>query len=176
MMMRTRAARRLGRGLSMIVCATGLLLGTSAGAHGEPNSGDPSSPYPAAYFIVSYYEKVKYDEYFTSSAGGVWFSTPLGLNCAIWDRGSFACTGNIRGAPAGSTNVVGWVNGQIRMRWDPSFTVLMPPGRAERELPPRTYIEYNGTRCVTMVDTSTYCTRGPYRFMVTPTRTYMSPP
>lgn len=118
---------------------------------------------------------MKYDDYFTSSAGGVWFSTPLGLNCGIWDRGSFGCTGDIRGATSGTTNI-GWVNGNIVTRHDPLLGVQFPPGRAERDLPPRSYIEYNGTRCTTMTDTSTYCSRGPFKFFVTPTRTYLSPP
>jgi hypothetical protein len=170
------AARRSAHWLAVSVCATVVVLATSANVHAEPNTGDPNSPFPVTNLIINTYEKVKYDDYFTSSSGGVWFSTPLGLNCGIWDRGAFACTGDIRGAPEGSTNVVGWVSGQIRMRWDPSFTILMPPGRAERELPLRNYIEYNGTRCTTMADTSTYCQRGPFRFFVTTTRTWLAPP
>ena len=169
-------ARRLGHWLAVCASVSGLVMATSPVVHAEPDTGSPTSPFPVTNLIINYYDKVKYDDYFTSSSGGVWFSTPLGLNCGIWDRGAFACTGDIRGAPDGSTNVVGWVSGQIRMRWDPSFTILMPPGRAERDLPPRTYIEYNGTRCATMVDTSTYCQRGPFRFFVTPTRTWLAPP
>nr|WP_183507124.1 MULTISPECIES: hypothetical protein [unclassified Mycolicibacterium] len=168
-------APRLGRWLAVSACVSGLLLATSPGVQAEPNTGDPNSPFPTTNLILNYYGRVKYDEYFTSSSGGVWFLTPLGLNCGIWDRGAFACTGDIRGAPPGTTNI-GWVSGQIRMRWDPGFAVLMPPGRAERDLPPRTYIEYNGTRCATMADTSTYCQRGPFRFFVTPSRTWLAPP
>ncbi len=151
-----------------------LLMGSST-ALAEPNSGSASSPYPATYLILDYYEKVEYDDYFTSSAGGVWFSTPLGLNCGIWDQGSFGCAGDIHGAPPGTTNI-GWVNGNIVTRYDWLLGVQFPPGRAERELPPRSYIEYNGTRCATMADSSTYCMRGPFRFFVTPTRTWLSPP
>jgi len=169
-------ARRLGSWLAVSACMSGLVLATSPVTNAEPDTGDPASPFPVTNLIIGSYEKVKYDDYFTSSSGGVWFSTPLGLNCGIWDRGAFACTGDIRGAPEGSTNVVGWVSGQIRMRWDPSFTILMPPGRAERDLPPRHFIEYNGTRCATMADTSTYCQRGAFRFFITPTRTWLAPP
>lgn len=159
----------------MTVCASGLTFGTASVAQAEPNSGSPSSPYPAAYHILSYYDEVKVDDYFTASAGGVWFSTPLGLNCGIWDRGSFGCTGDIRGAPPGTTNI-GWVNGNIVTRYDGLLGIQTPPGRAERVLPPRSYLEYNGTRCATMADSSTYCSRGPFRFFVTPTQTWLSPP
>ena len=163
------------RWLAMFACVIGQVFANPAAAHAEPNGGDRSSPYPATYFILRYYDKVKYDDYFTSSAGGVWFSTPLGLNCGIWDRGSFGCAGDIRGAPPGTTNI-GWVNGNIVTRYDWLLGVQFPPGVAERELSPRSYIEYNGTTCATMADSSTYCSRGPYRFFVTPTHTWLSPP
>ena len=146
-----------------------------AGSQADPNSGSAPNPYPATDFILNYYEKVKYDDYFTPSAGGVWFSTPLGLNCGIWDRGSFGCAGDIRGAPPGTTNI-GWVNGNIVTRYDWLLGVQFPPGTDQRELAPRQYIEYNGTRCVTMADMSTYCSRGVFKFFVTPTRTWLSPP
>ena len=148
------AARRVGRLLTVSGCLSGLIFATSPMTHAEPDTGDPNSPFPVTNLIIRTYAKVKYD----------------------WDRGAFACTGDIRGAAEGSTNVVGWVSGQIRMRSDPSFTVLMPPGIAERDLPLRHFIEYNGTRCATMADTSTYCQRGAFRFFVTPTRTWLAPP
>lgn len=168
-------ARRVGHWLMVFACVNGFMFMRPPVVLAEPNNGSPSSPYPAAYRILDYYDKVKYDDYFISSVGGVWFSTPLGLNCGIWDRGSFGCAGDIRGAPPGTTNI-GWVNGNIVTRYDGLLGVQFPAGQAERELAPRTYIEYNGTRCATMADTSTYCERGPYRFFVTPTRTWLSPP
>lgn len=169
----SRGVGWLLRGVAVIACVIAQICATVPTSQAEPNGGDPSSPYPASYFILRYYESVEYDDYFTSSSGGVWFTTPLGLNCGIWDRGAFACQGDIRGAP-GVTNV-GWVSGQIRMRTDPGFAFLTPPGRAERELPPRSYIAYNGTTCATMADLSTYCSRGYFRFFVTPTHTWLSP-
>lgn len=140
--------------------------------HSEP---PPTNPYPDNDLIVRSYNLVRSDEYFTASAGGVWFSTPLGLNCGIWDRGSFGCTGDIRGAPPG-TNNIGWVNGNIVTRYDWLLGVQFPPGHAERDLPPRNFIEYNGTRCATMADNSTYCARGPFKFFITPAGTWLSPP
>lgn len=173
--LRRRGVGRAFRGLVLIACVIAQVFATAAVAAAQPNGGDPSSPYPAPYFILRYYDKVKYDDYFTRSAGGVWFSTPLGLNCGIWDRGSFGCAGNIPGAPPGTKNV-GWVNGNIQMRYDWLLGFQFPPGRAERELAPRHYISYNGTTCSTMADSSTYCSRGQFRFFITPTRTWLSPP
>ncbi|MGV0739764.1 hypothetical protein ABQF35_25470 [Mycobacterium syngnathidarum] len=167
--------RTLQRWIAVFAIASGFMFTAAPTALAEPNSGSESSPYPPTYLILDYYDKVKYDDYFTSNVGGVWFSTPLGLNCGIWDRGSFGCSGDIRGAPPG-TNNIGWVNGNIVTRYDGLLAAQIPLGRAERELAPRTYIEYNGTRCATMADMSTYCSRGPFRFFVTPTRTWLSPP
>jgi hypothetical protein len=136
-----------------------------------------ATPYPDIS-IVSSYEQRPPSDFFIASNEGVWFSTPLGLNCGIWDRGSFGCTGDIRGASAGTTRI-GWLNGNIVTRYDahdPLLRLQFPPGRAERPLPPRSYVDYNGTKCATMTDTSTYCARGPFQFFVTPTKTWLSPP
>jgi hypothetical protein len=170
-----RTARRVSRWLTVTACAGGLVLVAPPAVRAEPTDGAPSNPYPETYLILRYYDKVRYDDYFTNSAGGVWFSAPLGLNCGIWDRGRFGCTGDIRGAPPGTTSI-GWLNGNIVTRYDGLLAAQFPPGRAERDLPPRSYIEYNGTRCATMADLSTYCSRGPFKFFVTPTQTRLSPP
>lgn len=169
------ATRCLVHGIAAFACVSGFLFVASPPVNAEPNSGSETSPFPASYFILDYYDRVKYDDYFTRSSGGVWFSTPLGLNCGIWDRGSFGCSGNIPGSPPGTTHI-GWITGQIHPRYDSTLPLWFPPGRAERELAPRTYIDYNGTRCATMADTSTYCSRGAFRFFVTPTKTWLAPP
>jgi len=134
-----------------------------------------STPFPDAGPILQSYQRQQPSEFFTASNEGVWFSTPLGLNCGIWDRGGFGCAGSIPGAPQGDTHI-GWVTGNIVTRYDPLLSFQFPPGRAERMLPPRSYVEYNGTRCATMTDNSTYCAHGPYRFFITPTKTFLSPP
>jgi hypothetical protein len=167
--------RRNNEFIASIAVAVTVMLTTSPGAHAEPDPSGSPPPYPDTNLIVRSYERVRYDDYFTPSAGGVWFSTPRGLNCGIWDRGSFGCTGNITGAPPGTTNV-GWVNGNIVTRYDWLLGAQFPPGRALRELSPRSYIEYNTTRCATMADGSIYCAHGPFKFYVTPTGTYLSPP
>ena len=161
--------------LAMAAGVIGLAVATSPVVHSDPADGAALDPYPETDLILNIYDRVQYTDYFTASAGGVWFSTPLGLNCGIWDRGSFGCTGDIRGAPPG-TNNIGWVNGNIVTRYDWLLGVQFPRGQAERELSPRSYIDYNGTRCATMADSSTYCSRGPFKFFVTPAQTWLSPP
>jgi hypothetical protein len=172
-----REPRRVRHWLVTTACVIGLAFVTSPAASADPSGGGPTAqnPFPDPNLIIRYYQRVRYDDYFTSSAGGVWFSTPRGLNCGIWDRGRFGCTGDIPGAPPG-TNRIGWLNGNIVTRYDPLMAVQFPPGQAERDLPPRSYIEFNGTTCATMADSDTYCSRGPFKFVVTSTRTWLSPP
>jgi hypothetical protein len=162
-----------------LAAATGLAavlaLTTCPGAHSIPAPGPTPPPFPDTNLIVRSYHLVRYDDYFIPSTDGVWFSTRTGLNCGIWDLGGFGCRGNIAGAPRGTSNI-GWVNGNIETRYDGLLGIQFPPGVAVQELPPRSYIEYNGTRCVTMADASTYCSRGPFKFFVTPTQTWLSPP
>lgn len=158
--------------------AIGLLAGTPSTATADALSDPPPSPYPDHALILTSYDHRGPSEFFTASGAGVWFLSPLGLNCGIWDRGSFGCTGDIRGAPPGSSHI-GWVNGNIVTRYDrfdPLLRFQFPPARAERTLPPRSYVTYNGTTCATMADNSTYCARGPFRFFITPTQTWLSPP
>lgn len=156
----------------------GLAASTAPAVNADPPGGPPPSPYPDEALILTSYVQRDPNEFFTASSEGVWFLSPLGLNCGIWDRGSFGCVGDIRGAPPGTTHI-GWVTGNIVTRYDtydPLLPIQFPPGQAERTLPPRSYVSYNGTRCTTMADSSTYCARGPFKFLVTPTRTWLSPP
>lgn len=164
---------RIGRRLAMSAFVIALVIGTAPAAHADPSG--PPSPYPDQNLIWRSYAEHQPDEFFTASANGVWFTSPSGLNCGIWDRGSFGCAGDIRGASAGDDHI-GWVNGNIVVRHDGLLRLQFPPGQAERPLRPRTYVQYLGTMCAVMADTSTYCARGPYQFFVTPTQTWLSPP
>lgn len=155
-----------------------LLAGTPSIGNADTLSDPPPSPYPDHALILTSYDHLEPNELFTASGAGVWFLSPLGLNCGIWDRGSFGCAGDIRGAPPGTSHI-GWVNGNIVTRYDANDPLLgfqFPPARGEKTLPPRSYVTYNGTTCATMADTSTYCARGPFRFFITPTQTWLSPP
>lgn len=108
-------------------------------------------------------------------ADGVWFTAPTGQNCGIWGRGSFACRGEIPGAPPG-TQAVGWVTGDRAMHYDWSVPFRMPSTRAHSALTPRTYVEHQGTTCAVTGNAETYCERGPLRFLITDAGTWLTPP
>jgi hypothetical protein len=157
--------------------AIAMVVWTAPMGQADPPGGAAPDPYPKGDLILTSYDRIAADQFFTASNEGVWFLSPLGLNCGIWDRGSFGCVGDIPGAPPGTTRI-GWVNGNIETRYDandPLLRIQFPPGQAEQTLPPRSYVLYNGTRCATMADNSVYCERGPFRFFITPTQTWLSP-
>lgn len=149
----------------------------------EPEDSPPPSqfnPFPNFEIMMLTYDRHEPGEFFTAtqdftaSKDVLWFQAPGGLSCAIWDRGSFGCEGDIRGATPGTTHI-GWVSGDIVIRHDPVSALRFPPGQAERPLPPRSYVSYLGTTCGVTADT-TYCVRGPYQFLITPNRTWLRPP
>ncbi|MDT5138005.1 MAG: hypothetical protein QOD58_2267 [Mycobacterium sp.] len=164
--------RGLARWLAAMVFVIGLGMGTAPAGQAQP-PGAPPNPYPDENLIWRSYQRHDPAEYFTASASGVWFTSPSGLNCGIWDRGDFGCIGDIH-SPGGDH--IGWVKGNIVVRHDGLLNLQFPPGRAEQPMLPRSYVEYNGTTCAVMSDTSTYCSRGPYKFFITPTQTWLSPP
>lgn len=171
----------VGRLLVLIVLWIGLAVSNASAGHADPSGGASPSPYPNLAIMMRTYDRHEADEFFTAtqnftaSGNVLWFQAPGGLNCSIWDRGSFGCTGDIRGAPPGTTHI-GWVNGNLVVRHDPLLSLQFPPGQAERPLPPRSYVSYLETTCGVMPDSSTYCVRGPYQFLITPTQTWLSPP
>lgn len=166
----------LGRWLVTGALAIGMALGAAPAGSAEPGSDGPPHPYPDGDLILRSYHPVQPEDLFVGNSPGVWFMTPGGLNCGIFDyKGSFGCEGDIVGAPPGVSHIA-WYNGNIVVRYDPVAAIQFPPGQAERALQPRSYVEYNGTMCATMADTSTYCRRGPFRFLITATGTFLSPP
>lgn len=62
------------------------------------------------------------------------------------------------------------------MHYDWSVGVRFPSTQAQRPLPPRSYITHHGTTCAATPDGRTYCERGPLRFLIEPTKTWLSAP
>jgi hypothetical protein len=147
----------------------GLLLAfaSSPSAHAEPE--------PESWPSIRFFEPLDAAAYTVPGADGVWFTAPTGQNCGIWSRGSFACRGEIPGAPPG-TEAVGWVTGDRAMHYDWSVPFRMPPTRAHSALPSRTFLEHHGTTCAVTGDGQTYCERGPLRFLITNAGTWLTPP
>lgn len=104
---------------------------------------------------------------------GYWFVTAQGVDCGIWFRGSFGCIGPIPGAPQG-VDKIGWITGDTRVHYDWTLAIRFPPTRGATTIPPLSAITVDGTTCATTLDLSTYCERGPFRFMITPTYTWLN--
>jgi hypothetical protein len=162
---------RLGvRGVLAVIGVAGTVMtGISAPAHADPLAGEaPSNPYPELRYLT----EIDSAPYFLENSG-VWFVTAQGLNCGIWWRGSFGCTGDIPGAPAG-VHQIGWITGDARVHYDWTMAIRFPPSQGSLTIPPLNYITFEGTTCATTLDGSTYCERGPFRFFITPTHTWLN--
>lgn len=68
----------------------GLGMSVAPEGNADPAADSPPNPYPDDRLIVRSYELRPADQFFNASAGGVWFTTPLGLTCGIWDREALA--------------------------------------------------------------------------------------
>ncbi|EHB58510.1 hypothetical protein MycrhDRAFT_0946 [Mycolicibacterium rhodesiae JS60] len=147
-------------------------------AHAEPMPGEAPSPYPN----LAYFSEIDATPYALSDPPGAslpdqpgyWFTTAQGLTCGIWFRGSFGCSGAIPGAPAGIQQI-GWITGDTRAHYDWTLAIRFPQGRnGTATIPPLSFIKVEGTTCATTVDLGTYCERGPFRFLISPDRTWLN--
>jgi len=134
-----------------------------------------SDPEPEPWPNIRFFERSDAGAHAVPGADGVWFLAPTGQNCGIWGRGSFACRGDIPGAPQG-TQGVGWVAGDRAMHYDWTVPFRMPLTQAHVALPPRNFVEHQGTTCAVTHDAQTYCERGPLRFLISPAGTWLTPP
>lgn len=166
---RMRTSNCLVRALAALGIGV-LALSTAATAQADPEPPDAGpNPFPD----IRYYDQVDAGSF--ALPGGVWFVSPTGQNCGIWNRGSFGCAGYIPGAPPGDSHI-GWIDGDRAMHYDWSVGARFPGTQAERPLPPRSRITHEGTTCAVTGDNRTYCERGPLRFVIEPTKTWLSAP
>jgi hypothetical protein len=147
-----------------------LALGTATTSHADPTPPDPGpSPFPD----IRYYDQLDADAF--ALPGGVWFTSPTGQNCGIWGWGDFGCAGDIPGAPPGVSHI-GWINGDRAVHYDWSVAARFPATQAQLPLPPRSKITHQGTTCAVTPNGTTYCERGPMRFVIEPSKTWLSAP
>ncbi|BBY65806.1 hypothetical protein [Mycolicibacterium helvum] len=152
------------------VAALMMALGNAGPAHADPaGTENPPDPFPD----IRYYDQVDTGGFV--QPGGVWFTAPTGQNCGIWGLGSFGCAGDIPGAPAGVSHI-GWIDGDRAVHYDWSMAVRFPASQAQQPLPPRSKITHQGTTCAATPDGRTYCERGPMRFILAPSQTWLSAP
>lgn len=156
-----------------IILTIGLALATATPGHSDPANGVSPGPYPGITHVLRYYTQLEPDEFFIADHPGVWFLSPTGLNCGIWFYGDFGCAGDIPGAPPG-TNHIAWYDKDRVVHHDWIAAVQFPSGQAVRPLPPQRYVTYNGTTCAVTQEDGTYCVRGPFEFLVTPTHTWLN--
>ena len=165
--------RRAQGGIAVAVAiatAGALLAGNCAAARADPASGEATAdPYPQ----LRYFTRIDAEPYRLPGGQGVWFVTAQGLNCGIWFRGSFGCSGVIPGAPP-NVRQIGWIAGDTRVHYDWTMATRFPHSKGGLSLPPLSYIENEGTSCATTVDGGTYFERGPWRLLITPTRTWLN--
>jgi hypothetical protein len=152
------------------VAAAVMALSDATTAHADPASAEAApDPFPD----IRYYDQVDADNFV--EPGGVWFTASTGQNCGIWGLGSFGCVGDIPGAPAGVSHI-GWVDGDRAVHYDWSMAARFPVTQAQQPLPPRSKITHEGTTCAATPDGRTYCERGPLRFVIELTKTWLTPP
>jgi hypothetical protein len=164
----TSVASRCGRAsVAIVICVIAAVGGVLA--HAEPVDGaQPLAPYPQ----LRYFTEIDSSPYYVDGQG-FWFVTAQGLNCGIWIRGSFGCSGDIPGAPP-DVQKIGWIDRDTRVHYDWTLAARFPPTRGALSIPPLSYIKSEGTTCATTVDYSTYCEKGPWRLLITSTRTWLN--
>lgn len=172
------AVQVLTRCAGVVAVVLGLAMGVTAQAHADPDNPADPNPYPDVQRTWKY-QKIDFEPYLRDGDTGAWFSTPLGLNCAIWDDGSFGCNGSFPGAPAG-TNQVSWFPGDWQAHFDTTNELLFTPETAPPVLPPKKYIAYRAVRCAVAPDNGVYCFRGHSansrngdQFYITPTQSWL---
>ena len=162
------------RWLVAAMSTIGLVLAGTSQVHADPiNTPIAPNPYPKDNVVLTSYTRLDPADYFLPGLYGVYFLSPTGLNCGIWLRGSFGCSGLLPGAPLG-TDHIGWFNGDTNVHHDLAIAIGFPNAHAQQILPPHSYLNWNETTCATTGDGSTYCYRGMFRFFVTPNGTYLN--
>lgn len=159
------------RWLAAIGLATVLTVGGASPVQADPPPEGPGSPFPDTSVIAQYYTKQDPVGFFIPDHPGVWFLTPTGLNCGIWDRGGFGCSGAIPGAPPGDDHIA-WFNGNRAVHHGWTAAIQFPAGLAQRPLPPLNYVTSNATTCAVTSEGNTYCEHGEFKFMMTPRGTW----
>jgi hypothetical protein len=157
--------------LAAIASAIALMFGTVAPGDAEPAGDAPTGPFPDMGHVFAWYDEFESDSLFLADRPGVWFLSPTGLNCGIWDRGSFGCTGNVPGASPGGDHIA-WFNGNRSVHYGWTAAIQFPAGQAAVTLPPRSYVTYNSTTCAVKPDSSVYCGHGEFKFLMTATETW----
>lgn len=159
------------RWFATAAAAIGFVTSTVAPAYADPPADPPANRFPDIDYISAWYNRMEPDAFVAAGYPGVWFLTPSGLSCGIWDRGGFGCSGDIPGAAPGD-NHIAWFNGNRAVHHGWTAAMQFPAGQADQTLPPRSYLTYNSTTCAITPDSNTYCSHGEFKFLITPAGTW----
>jgi hypothetical protein len=139
------------------------LAGTASAAPSENTYPDTST----------YQNAGRLEKFAVVNEYGIWFTTPIGLRCAIGDDGGYGCSGDLPGAPG--QNEVAWFPGDPFPRLYATNEPRFDSGVKQTLLPAETYLVYRGIRCAVTPDSGVYCIQGEDRnsqIMVTTGMTY----
>lgn len=164
---RVRCRRLSVAALSM----AGLVISPPIAGHAEPPGDAPTDPFPEMAQITAWYKPLPADDFVTPNYPGIWFNSPSGQTCGIWDRGNFGCTGDIPGAPPGDDHIA-WLNGNRAVHHGWTAAIQFPAGHADRMLPARSYVTRDSTTCAITPDGNTFCGHGEFKFLITPEGTW----
>jgi hypothetical protein len=114
------------------------------------------SPYPN---IAQYKRWVNLERFTVVDEEGIWFTSPVGLTCAIDDYGSYGCTGKLPGVPLGE-NEIGWFPGDSFPRLYHTDAPRFDSGHEQMILSLQTYIQYHGVTCAVTLEARVYCIHG----------------
>lgn len=92
----------LTRIVGITALALGLMGGSPMSALADPDISADPNPYPDVNNATKF-RQADFEQFLRDDTDGAWFSTPRGLNCAIWIDGSFGCNGSFPGRRSAPT-------------------------------------------------------------------------
>ena len=149
--MSPRAVARRLRGLFAVPVLAFVILTFAPQALAAP----AHAPYPD----VSHYKIANSQLFRVTDEAGVWFTTPLGVRCAIEDDASYGCSGELPGAPPGE-NEIAWFVGDPFPRLYHAEVPRFSSDAGQTIAFESTYIDYRGSRCAVTRESAVYCIHG----------------
>lgn len=141
---------------TMVLFLSALLLGVGSCSAATSFAAPTAGPYPN---LDGYKTVPNVENYKVVSETGVWFTSSLGVRCAIEDDGSYGCSGELPGAPPGS-NEVAWFFGDPFPRIYHAAAPRFSSAGAQMILARHTSISYRGSRCAVTLENTVYCIHG----------------
>lgn len=140
---------QLFRAAGLLAFTVGLSSITPAAATDQAGYPDIDGFHPVSSTFI----------YQVTNRTGVWFTTPLGIRCAIEEDGSFGCSGDLPGTPPGIDEVA-WFTGDPFPRLYHAVSPRFSSGELQTIVPESSFIGYRGSRCAVTRASAVYCISG----------------